>query len=163
MNGLNQIRAAVMQALADAGLAAAAAFDGAAKQYPGPVVTVDVAGAEGKAVGFCNYLGEHYDEAAGTIRELYGRQLEARISLEVRAPLSADCETAMETAADTLMNALPTGLKPGEFSWEAVSWDGDNGLFLRRGCLRCRATFTAEAPQEVDMLLDFTLKGVIRT
>lgn len=163
MNGLSQIRTAVIEALTGAGVPAAEAYPGDAKKYTGPVVTVDVAEAEGKALGLGNYLGEYYDETAGTVRELYGKQMDVTISLEVRASLATDCETTMEAAADALMGALPSGLKPGELAWGAANWDGDSGLFLRRGSLRCRAIFTAKADEESGTLLDFTLKGVIRT
>lgn len=163
MNGLNQIRTAVIGTLTAAGVPAAEAYPVAAKKHTGPVVTVDVAEAEGKALGLGNYLGEYYDEAAGTVRELYGRQMDVAISLEVRASRAEDCEMTMEAAADALMGTLPSGLKPGELAWGVASWDGNSGLFLRGGSLRCRAIFTAEADEESGTLLDFTLKGVIKT
>ena len=76
MKELTQVRDAVMTALDDAGLRTMAAFPaGRAKQYTDPVVTVAVGSAEGKNLGFCNYLGETYDETAGTVLELYGKQL----------------------------------------------------------------------------------------
>lgn len=40
--------------------------------------------AESRTVGFCNYLGEVFDTGAGAPRELYGKQLEAVISIEIR-------------------------------------------------------------------------------
>lgn len=161
MNGLNQVRSAVIAALADGGLTAVAAYEGKAKRYPGAVIAVDVAEAAGKAMALCSYLGKTYDEQSGTVKELYGRQLTVGISLEVRAPVAADCETAMETAAERLMSSLPSGLRPGEQSWEAVCWDRDNQLFLRRGRVSCRAYFTAQADEEDGTLLDFILKGVL--
>ena len=163
MNGLNQVRGAVIAALNGGGLTAVAAYEGKAKQYPGAVIAVDVAEAAGKAMALCSYLGKTYDESTGTVKELYGRQLTVGISLEVRATAAADCETAMETAAELLMTGLPTGLRPGEQSWEAVSWDRDNQLFLRRGRVSCRAYFIAETGQEDGTLLDFILKGVMTT
>ena len=125
------------------------------------MIAVDVAGTQGKALGFGSYLGETYDETAGTVREMYAKQLDAEISLEVRAPAAADCELAMETVADTLLEGLPSGLKPWELSWESVSWDRSNRMFLRKGKLKCRATFTAVAGEDSKTLLDFILKGVI--
>ena len=86
MKELTQVRDAVMTALDDAGLRTMAAFPaGRAKQYTDPVVTVAVGSAEGKNLGFCNYLGETYDETAGTVLELYGKQLEGVIAVDVRA------------------------------------------------------------------------------
>ena len=163
MNGLNQVRGAVIAALTGGGLTAVAAYDGKAKRYPGAVVAVDVAEATGKTMAFCSYLGKTYDEATGTVKELYGRQLTVGIALEVRAPAAADCETVMETTSELLMSTLPSGLRPGEQSWEAVSWDRDNQLFLRRGRVSCKAYFTAETGQEDGTFLDFILKGVMTT
>ncbi|MEA5041000.1 MAG: hypothetical protein VB053_00480 [Oscillibacter ruminantium] len=48
MNGLNQVRDAVISALKSAGVAAVPACEGNAKKYAGAVAAVDVATAEGK-------------------------------------------------------------------------------------------------------------------
>ena len=50
MNGLNQVRGAVIAALNGGGLTAVAAYEGKAKRYPGAVIAVDVAEAAGKAM-----------------------------------------------------------------------------------------------------------------
>lgn len=161
MNGLNQVRDAVLAVLTGAKLTAVASYAGPAKRYAGPVVTVDVAETMGRTAGLCSYLGQSWDEDSGTVRELYGRQLEVGLSLEVRAPAAADCETAMETAAEALLCTLPSGLRPGEQSWEAVCWEKETQMFLRRGRLACRAFFLAQTDQEGETLLDFILKGVM--
>ena len=71
MKELAQVRQAVIDALNDAGVTAIEAFpDGRAKAYSGAVAAIAVGAAEGKTLGFCNYLGEVYDDAAGTVREL---------------------------------------------------------------------------------------------
>lgn len=162
MRELTQVRDAVVSALNDAGLRALAAFPtDRAKRYDSAVAAVAVGAAEGKTVGFCNYLGETYDEAAGTWRELYGKQLEGDITVEVRAERAADCETGCETAAEVLLGGLPSGIRPGELRWEALTWERATGMFLRRGVLRCAAVFTAQAQEEGRAFLDFILKGVI--
>lgn len=164
MKELIQIRDAVMQALEDAGLCVLAAFPaGRMKQYDGPVAAVAVGAAEGKNLGFCNYLGQIYDEEAGTVRELYGKQLDAVIATDIRASSAADCETGCEKAADTLLGGLPSGLRPGELAWEALCWEKETGMFLRRGKLRCQALFTAQTEEEAATFLDFTLRGVLTT
>ena len=62
MKELMQVRQAVLDALNKAGVQALAAFpEGRAKRYSGAVATVAVGAAEGKGLGFCNYLGECYD------------------------------------------------------------------------------------------------------
>lgn len=88
-------------------------------------------------MGFCNYLGERYDEASGTVRELYGRQLEGDVALEVRAERAADCEAGCETASGVLLGGLPEGIRPGELRWEALTWERSTGMFC--GGARCGA------------------------
>lgn len=62
-----------------------------------------------------------------------------------------------------LLGGLPAGVRPEELSWEALQWERETELFLRRGRLRCRALFTARAEEEGQTFLDFVLKGVLTT
>lgn len=163
MKELTQVRQAVMDALSTAGITALEAFpDRRAKSYGGAVAAVAVGAAEGKNLGFCNYLGEIYDEEAGTVRELYGKQLEGDITVDIRAERAADCESGAATAAEVLLGGLPAGIRPGELRWEALAWEKATGMFLRRGSLRCQAIFVAESREESGVFLDFILKGVMK-
>lgn len=163
MKELMQVRDAVITALNDGGLTALAAFpDEKAKRYSGAVAAVAVGGAEGKTMGFCNYLGEVYDETAGTVQELYGKLLEGDITVSVRAERAADCETGCETAAEVLLGGLPEGIRPGELRWDALKWERATGMFLRQGNLRCQAVFTARTQEDGEVFLDFILKGVMQ-
>lgn len=162
MRELTQVRDAVTAALNNAGLQALTAFPAdRAKRYEGAVAAVAVGAAEGKVMGFCNYLGEVYDKTAGAWRELYGKQLEGDVTVEVRAERAVDCERGCETASDVLLGGLPEGIRPGELRWEALTWEKATGMFLRRGALRCGAVFTAQAQEDGEAFLDFILKGVI--
>ena len=163
MRELAQVRRAVIDALHDGGVPAMEAFPAdRAKRWPGAVAAVAVGAAEGKAMGFSNYLGEVYDQEAGTVRELDGKQLEGDSGVELRAERAADCEAGAEKAADILLGKLPSGIRPGELRWEALSWEKTTGMFLRRGSLRCQAVFTAQTDEEGETFLDFILKGVMR-
>ena len=163
MKELVQVKSAVLRALTDAGLTALEAFpDGCAKAYGGAVVTVSVGAAEGRQMGLFNYLGERYDESAGTVRELYGKQLEGDIAVEVRAERAADCEQGCEQAAEVLLGSLPVGIRAGELCWETLQWEKNTGLFLRRGALHCQAVFVAEGSEDGESFSDFILKGVMR-
>ena len=164
MRELNQIRDAVVAALQAAGLCALASYpDQRAKRYAGPVAAVAVETAESRTVGFCNYLGEVSDPKTGQVRELYGKQLDAVISVEVRGQRAADCEAGCETAAEVLLGGLHSGIRPGELSWEALSWERGTESFLRRGRLQCRAYFQAQTADETAVFLDFILKGAVTT
>jgi len=163
MKELRQIRDAVIGALRGAGLAAEAAFpDKWTAERKTPLATVAVGAAEGRAVGFCGYLGETRD-ASGAVREVYGKRLEGEITVDIRAERAADCEDGGETAAAVLLGGLPEGIRPGELSWEALAWEKETRLFLRRGKLRCEALFLAEAGEESGVFLDFILKGVLHS
>ena len=164
MRELNQIRDAVIAALQAGGLAAAAAFPAErAKRYACPVAAVAVETAESRAVGFGSYLGEETDPETGLPREVYGRQLEAEIAVDVRGERAADCEAGCETAAAVLLGGLPSGIRPGELRWEALAWERETGMFLRRGRLQCRAAFVARSQGDGTAFLDFILKGVLTT
>ena len=109
-----------------------------------------------------NYLGEVYDEASGTVQELYGRQLEGDITVSVRGERAADCEAGCETATDVLLSRLPAGIRPQQLSWEALAWEKNTAMFLRKGSLRCQAVFTARAQEDGEVFDDFILKGVLQ-
>lgn len=163
MRELTQIRDAVIGALRQAGLTAEAAFpDREAGRYPGAAATVAVGAAEGKALGFCGYLGELRDRSGGT-RELYGKRLSGSVTVELRAERAADCEAGTETASAVLLGGLPQGIRPGGLRWEGLTWEKNTGLFLRRGQLECEALFLAQAEEDGEVFLDFQLKGVLNT
>ena len=163
MKELMQVRQAVLEALTKADITALEAFpDGRAKAYSGAVATVSAGAAEGKAMGFCNYLGEIYDPDAGTVRELYGKQLEGDVLVDVRANRAADCERGCEAVSEVLLGGLPAGIRPGELRWEALAWEKSTEMFLRRGTLRVQALFVAQSAEDGEAFLDFILKGVMQ-
>ncbi len=162
MKELTQIRDAVINALEQAGMKAVAVFpEERMKAYTASVAAVGVGAAEGTAMGFCNYLGQAWDEAAGTVRELYGKQLAAVINVDVRAERAAECEAGCQRAAEVLLGGLPSGVRGGELSWRGLEWEKETDMFLRRGELRCRAVFVAESAGDETAFLDFILKGVV--
>ena len=162
MRELTQMRNVVIDALRTAGLAAEAAFpDQRAARYPGAVASVAVGAAEGKALGFCGYLGQIRD-SGGASRELYGKRLAGTIAVELRAERAADCESGAETAAAVLLGGLPEGIRPGELSWEGLVWERETGMFLRRGRLSCEALFLAQTEEDGETFLEFQLKGGLR-
>ena len=161
MRELRQIRDAVISALRTEGLAAEAAFpEKWAAERKTPLATVAVGTAEGRALGFDGYLGEIRGED-GQVREVYGKRLEGVITIDLRAERAAACEEGGETAAAALRGRLPEGSRRGDRRWEALSWEKQTGLFLRRGTLRCESLFLAETSGGPEFL-DFILKGVLR-
>ena len=164
MKEMTQIRDAVIRSLGEAGLRAMAAFPAERmKDYDRAVATVDVGTVEGGVLGFCNYLGEVYDPERGTVRELYGKVLDAEILVDVRGRQAALCQSGCETAADVLLGGLPGGIRCGELAWEGLKWEKETEMFLRRGKLGCQAVFVAQSSEDGEAFLDFQLKGVMTT
>ena len=137
MNELGQIRTAVLTALKDAGIAAL-------EQFP-----------EEKIKAYTSAETQ-------TVRERYGKELTGQITVELRAERAADCEAGCERATEVLLSGLPEGIRAGELTWEAISWEKTTRMFLRRGTLVCRALFLAESEAEAGTFLDFRLKGVMK-
>ena len=163
MKELTQVRNAVTAALQSAGLTAMTAFPAErARAYAGAVAAVAVGTVQGRALGLCDYLGETRDKETGAVRELYGKQLEGQITVEIRAERAQTCEDGCETASGVLLGSLPEGIAPGELRWEAIAWERETGLFLRKGTLSCQALFTAWAGEDSEFL-DFILKGAMKT
>ncbi|MCI8812127.1 MAG: hypothetical protein HFG12_02645 [Oscillibacter sp.] len=159
---LTQVRNAVTAALQSAGLTAMTAFPAErARACAGAVAAVAVEAAQGKAMGFCNYLGEARDNGTDALREVYGKQLEGVITVDIRGRRAAECEAGSEIAAEVLLGGLPAGIRSGELRWEALAWERETGMFLRRGRLQCQAFFTAESREDGESFLDFILKGVM--
>lgn len=163
MKELRQMRDAVIAALRAGGLAAETAYPGKwAAERKTPLATVAVGAAKGRGLGLGGYLGQTRGED-GETREVYGKRLEGVITVDVRAERAAECETGAETAAAVLLGKLPEGIRPGELRWEALSWEKQTGLFLRRGELRCEALFLAQSRDEGPEFMDFQLKGVLQS
>ena len=152
-------------ALAAEGVAALDAYpDQRARRYGCPVAAVAVETAESRTVGFCNYLGEVFDTGAGAPRELYGKQLEAVISIEIRGQRAADCEQGCETAAEVLLGRLPAGIRPGELNWEAPDLGAGDRAVPAAGKAPVPGVFPGPGGRgRHGIFLDFRLKGAVTT
>jgi hypothetical protein len=163
---LEQVKSAVTAALEHCGVACRAAFPpGWAEEVTGPVAAVGFRSGECAPAGLCSYLGQRVDPATQAVREVYAVEMALRLSLDVYAPAeegAAGCEAALERIHQALLEGLGPGLRQGEFSWEETAWDGDLGLFSRRGTLNLTAYFTASAQEDSAVLTDFILKGVVK-
>jgi len=163
MNGLNQVKQAVMTALEETGLKTQSRFSAeSARRISAPAAVVGVKQAEGKAAAMGHYLGLERT-ASGKERELYGRALHVTVSVDVYSPDGAErCEEAMEQAAQALLESLPSGLRLQTIRWGETEWDDRSRLWLRRGAAEYLAQFIATADAESGEFLDFRLKGVLQ-
>ena len=167
MNGLQQVKDALMEALETAGLTAVPAFSpGWAKHCRHTVAAVGLRKGESREIGLGRYLGRHTDPDSGVEREVYGRALSMELSVDLYAPANLGargCDEALETLHRVLMAQLPCGVKPTGLKWDELNWDEETEMFLRKGSLCCEAWFTGEVSEDGLLLQDFILKGVLKT
>lgn len=162
MRELTSIRDAVISAFGSAGLKAMPAYPAErAGDCLGAVAAVSVESVESRAAGLTGYLGQEADGAGG-VREIYGKRLEGIICADIWARRASVCQTGCEIAEAALLEGLPSGIRPGELSWEAIRYERESGMFARRCRLKCRAFFTASRQEDGPAFLEFELKGVLR-
>lgn len=165
MNGLEQVKTAIANALEKAGVAAHTAYTpGWARAYQEPVVAVGLRTGESKGGALGSYLGQRVDPDTHACQEIYGMRLDLVLSLDIYCPPgegAGRCDDVLETLHQVMLNGLPSGLRPTELKWEETVWDGDTSMFLRQGSLACGAFFVAETAEEQFDLTDFILKGVL--
>lgn len=162
-SGLEQVRQEVLRCLAAAEIPAIAAWEPRqAGQYASPVIVVGLRQADSAGTALCDYLGQVYEEATASWREVYGRRLEVSVELEAYGPGkegAKGCTEILERAHDALLAGLTEGLRPGEMRWEAAGWDWQTEHVRQVAVLQCTAAFVAQAQEEPGLFLDFKLKG----
>ena len=166
MSALELVRTAVLDALQAAGIPAAAAYSADwAAAYDSPVLTVGLGSGSSVRVGFCDYLGEQYDEKTETYQERYGKLLEISMEVDAYSPRSvgtAGCEMILDQMLHALTAAPPEGVRVWDMEWGESAFDQEADMFRRRVTLRCAAAFIAAVQEETGLLLDFKLKGELR-
>lgn len=166
MTVIGQVKTAVVNALQDAGLAAADAYsEEQLKKYTTAVTAVGLREMRTTESGAMEYLGQRYDAVRGTELEVYGRRMEILLSLDVYAPRTlraAACEEAEETITQILLSSLPNGLRVKELSWGQTEWDKTYGMFHLDAEAKFEAYLTAETAEETVVFTDFILRGVVQ-
>lgn len=162
MNGLDELRQAMAQYLNEQGVAAVTAWEsGRRVRREEPVVAVSLRSCEGGPSGFQDYLGEQFDEASGTWRELYGKKAELTLGLDIWAPKSggeAACAGLFDRLAQALTLGGPDGLRLREVSCGETTYDGDEGLFHCPAQAVGSVFLIAEATED-GLFTDFMVKG----
>lgn len=166
MTAVQQVKAALVTALQNAGLEAMGAYsEEELKKYQTAVVAVGVREMQTTHAGALEYLGERYDAVHDVVLEVYGRKLLLKISLDVYAPrtLGAEgCEEAAETVTQTMMSALPGGLQMKRVDRAETKWDRVYGMFHLSAAAEYEAFFSAETSEENVVFTDFILRGVVQ-
>lgn len=113
---LNALREAVAEQLRGAGINAVSAMESArAARWRQAVAAVSLSRVVCAPGGFMDYLGVQTDLSSGKTRELYGREAELTLALDVFAPRDGGesvCQRAAEGIVETLICRGRRGLPP---------------------------------------------------
>ena len=164
MNGaLNTLREAVAQQLRQAGVNAVTAMEsGRASRWREAVAAVSLSRVVCAPGGFKDYLGVHTEPDTGKERELYGREAELTLALDIYAPRDGGesaCQQAAETVTETLVCQGAAGLTALELQTGQVEFLESAGLYRLQISCRCRAWLVAAAESGGGAFVDFEVKG----
>ena len=163
MNGaLNALREQVAEQLRQAGVNAVTGMESArASRWREAVAAVSLSRVVCAPGGFQDYLGTCREEN-GPERELYGREAELTLTLDIFAPRDAGesaCQRAAETAAESLMCHGAAGLNALEIQTGQVEFLDREGLYRQKTTCRCRAWLVARMEDGGEAFVDFEVKG----
>lgn len=161
MNGaLDSLRRGVAEQLRACGLNAVAAMEpDRAARWQEPVVAVSLSRVKCAAGGFQDYLGVRTE--GGTARELYGREVELTLALDIYAPRQGGesaCQQTLAAMTENLICRGAAGLDPLEIQAGQTEFLKDAGLYRQTVSCRCRAWLVAAA-DEGGSFVDFEVKG----
>lgn len=162
MNGaLNALREGVAEQLRQAGVNAVTAMESRlAPRWREAVAAVSVSRVVCAPGGFKDYLGTRRDPD-GVERELYGREVELTLGLDIFSPRDGGegaCQEAAEIAAETLICRGAGGLAALELQAGQVEFLEDLGMYRQKTSCRCRAWLVAAADSGGEFV-DFEVKG----
>jgi hypothetical protein len=132
-----------------------------AKVQREPLAVVQVKKLEAAPGGFQNYLGQRYDQEAGTWREIYGQRAKVTFLLDLYSPQERGeegCRELLDQAAGALQTGSPAGLALESWTMEATEYDEKRGLFRGKLSAKCQGALAAETSEE-GAFLGFTVKG----
>lgn len=127
-----------------------------------PVTAVGLAGAKGEEQAFFEYLGE-LEQEGGTV-SLYGRRLEAEISLTVYCPKKLGgqrCRQEADSICQLLSGSL-NGIRFAGFSVEPCRYEPESDLFRCGITVQARAYLYALPNEDETEFTDFILKGAAK-
>ena len=143
---LNSLREDVAEQLRQAGVNAVTAMESAqAPRWREAVAAVSLSKVVCAPGGFKDYLGVGRG-ADGVERELYGREVELTLALDIFAPGDGGaraCQEAAEAAAETLVCQGAAGLNALELQTGQVEFLEQEGLYRQKTTCRCRAWLVA--------------------
>lgn len=164
MNGaLNGWRGLVVEQLRKNGLNAIAAMESVrASRWREAVVAVSLSRVACAPGGFMDYLGVRKDPETGAESEVYGREAELTLALDVFSPKDGGegaCQTAAEAVVECLVCQGAAGLAALEVQAGRVEFLEADGLYRQEISCRCKAWLAARADDETGVFTDFEVRG----
>ena len=161
---LSALREAVAEQLRQSGVNALAAMEPArAARWRQAAAAVSLSRVECAQGGFEDYLGTRREEAGGE-REVYGRQAEITLGIDIFAPRDAGagvCQEAAERVMESLIRQGAAGLAALELQAGEVEFLERDGLYRQKVTCRCMAWLLAQTG-EGERFADFEVKGRMR-
>ena len=163
MNGaLNALREKVAQQLRQAGVSAVTGMESArSSRWRQAVAAVSLSRVVCVPGGFKDYLGTRR-EADGLERELYGREVELTLALDIFSPRDGGesaCQEAAEAVAESLVCHGAAGLNALEIQVGQVEFLDKEGLYRQKTTCRCKAWLVARMDDDGGAFVDFEVKG----
>ncbi|MEA4814707.1 MAG: hypothetical protein VB112_07365 [Oscillospiraceae bacterium] len=159
-----QIRDALISAIKTEGLDAVGTFENTSfSKRAASIASVGIESFSASPIGMNDYLGQ--TQGSASVSEVYGKRAVLTAAIDVYTPKAlkaAGCGESAEKVYAALAAALSLGLRAKEINTSAAAFDTATGMFRQRVSARMDAYFTAQT-DEYGLLLDFELKGVIRT
>ncbi|MBD5134185.1 MAG: hypothetical protein HDT38_06925 [Clostridiales bacterium] len=163
---LNALRSAVAEQLRRSGVDAVTAMESArANRWRKAVAAVSLTKVVCTPGGFQDYLGVHTDPDTGKKRELYGREMELTLSVDIYAPRDGGeraCQQAAEAVAETLVCQGAAGLPVLEMETGRVEFLEQEGLYRQPASCRCKAWLTARIEEGGETFANFEVRGRMR-
>ena len=160
---LNGWREAVADQLRESGLNAVTAMESArASRWREAVAAVSLAKVACAPGFFSDYLGTWKDPESGKESEVYGREAELTLALDVFAPRDGGesaCQRAAEAVVENLVCRGAAGLAALEVQAGRVEFLEKDGLYRQEISCRCGAWLTARRDDEAGEFVDFEVKG----
>ena len=161
---LNALREQVAEQLRQAGVNAVTGMESArSSRWRQAVAAVSLSRVVCASGGFKDYLGTRR-EADGMERELYGREVELTLALDIFSPRDGGesvCQEAAEAAAESLVCHGAAGLNALEIQAGQVEFLDKEGLYRQKTTCRCKAWLVAQMDDDGGAFVDFEVKGKI--
>ena len=164
MNGaLNAWRQSVVEQLRESGLNAVAAMESVrASRWREAVAAVSLSRVVCAPGGFKDYLGVMTDPESGVERELYGREVQLTLALDVFAPRDGGesmCQGLAEAVTECLVCRGAAGLSALEVQTGRVEFLEQDGMYRQEISCRCKAWLVARMDDGGGAFVDFEVKG----